>query len=49
MSGAAILYNLFLAELDPPREEVIESCSDLLKDWVEVMADEAPGTSRLGP
>jgi hypothetical protein len=38
MNGAAILYNLYLAELDPRREEVIENCSELLEDWLALMS-----------
>jgi Family of unknown function (DUF6361) len=38
MNGAAILYNLYLAEMDPRREEVIESCIELLDDWLALMS-----------
>jgi hypothetical protein len=37
MNGAAIFYNLYLAELEPRREEVIESCTELLRDWLALM------------
>lgn len=33
MNGAAILYNLYLAELDPRRDQVISDCTDLFEDW----------------
>jgi hypothetical protein len=38
MYGAPILYNLYLAEMEPRREEVIETCSALLDDWLALMS-----------
>ena len=38
MNGAAILYNLYLAEMDPRREQVIETCNELLDDWLALMS-----------
>jgi len=37
--GAAILYNLFLGELEPRRDTVIEDCEARLKDWSEIVGD----------
>lgn len=37
MNGAAILYNLYLAELDPRRDEVISACTDLFEGWAELI------------
>ena len=39
MYGAAILYNLYLAELEPRRQDVVEDCSLLLVDWLELMIE----------
>lgn len=37
MNGAAILYNLYLAELDPRRDSVIDECGAMLQEWVELI------------
>jgi uncharacterized protein DUF6361 len=34
MHGAAILYNLYLGELDPRRDSVINDCDAMLQDWL---------------
>jgi hypothetical protein len=34
MHGAAILYNLYLGELDPRRDSVITDCDAMLQDWL---------------
>lgn len=39
INGATILYNLFLAELDPPRTAVIEPTEQLFGDWLQVMSE----------
>jgi hypothetical protein len=39
MYGAAILYNLFLGELEPRRENVIEDCDTILNDWLDLIED----------
>lgn len=39
LHGAAILYNLFLAELDPRRDEVIENCEKMLDDWFVLVSE----------
>jgi hypothetical protein len=38
MHGAAILYNLFLGELDPIRDEVIKSCETMLDEWFALLS-----------
>ena len=37
MNGAAILYNLYLAEMDPRREEIVEGCTGLLDEWLALI------------
>lgn len=37
MNGAAILYNLAVAELEPRRSQIAEDCSVLLEDWREML------------
>jgi len=37
MNGAAILYNLYLAELDPRRDSVIEDCEARLEVWLDLL------------
>jgi hypothetical protein len=37
--GAAILYNLYLAELDPRRDSVIEICNAMLEEWLRLISD----------
>lgn len=37
--GASILYNLYLGELDPHRDEVVEDCEARLKDWLGVIGE----------
>lgn len=39
MNGAAILYNLYLGELDPRRDSVIENCDDMLEDWLGLITE----------
>ena len=39
MHGAAILYNLFLGELDPRRDGVIENCEKMLGDWFALLSE----------
>ena len=39
MNGAAILYNLYLGELDPRRTVVIDDCDAMLQDWLELIGD----------
>jgi hypothetical protein len=39
MHGAAILYNLYLAELDPRRSEVVDQCDALLGHWIALIAE----------
>ena len=38
MNGAAILYNLYLAELEPHREGIVQSCQELLEMWLALMS-----------
>jgi hypothetical protein len=33
MYGAAILYNLWLAEMEPKRPHIVDECRDLLAEW----------------
>jgi hypothetical protein len=40
MHGAAILYNLYLGELDPRRDSVVENCSALLQDWLRLIGEQ---------
>ena len=42
MNGAAILYNLYLSELEPRRDSVIDDCEARLQDWVSSIGDTAP-------
>jgi len=42
MNGAAILYNLYLGELDPRREAVIDDCEGILQDWLELIEERFP-------
>jgi hypothetical protein len=37
--GAAILYNLFLGELDPRRPQVIDDCETMLKEWAGLIEE----------
>lgn len=37
MNGATILYNLYLAELDPRRDGVIEDCGAMLDEWLALL------------
>jgi hypothetical protein len=39
MHGAAILYNLYLGELDPRRDSVTEKCNAMLEDWLELISE----------
>jgi Family of unknown function (DUF6361) len=39
MYGAEILYNLYLGELEPRRNSVIQNCTSLLKDWIESIGE----------
>lgn len=39
MHGAAILYNLYLGELDPRRETVIDDCDAMMQDWLELIGE----------
>ena len=39
MNGAAILYNLYLGELEPRRDEVIANCEAMLADWLALMVE----------
>jgi hypothetical protein len=39
MYGAEILYNLYLGELEPRRNSVIENCTSLLQDWIELLGE----------
>jgi hypothetical protein len=39
MHGAAILYNLFLGELEPHRDEVIKDCIARLQEWIELITN----------
>jgi hypothetical protein len=36
--GAAILYNLYLAELETRREEIVQDCSAMFDEWLQLMA-----------
>ncbi len=38
INGAAILYNLYLAELEPRRDTVIEECGAMLDEWLGLLA-----------
>jgi len=42
MYGAAILYNLYLGELEPRRNSVIENCTSLLQDWLKLIGERRP-------
>jgi hypothetical protein len=37
--GTAILYNLYLGELDPRRDSVIENCDAMLEDWLGLIRE----------
>lgn len=37
--GAAILYNLYLGELDPRRDSVIENCNAMLEEWLGLITE----------
>jgi hypothetical protein len=37
MHGATILYNFYLAEMDPRRDEVIEKCLEKLAGWIHTV------------
>lgn len=37
MNGAAIMYNLAVAELEPKRSQIVEECSVLLQEWRETL------------
>ena len=37
MHGAAILYNLYLGEMDPRREEVLNKCAAILEEWLALV------------
>jgi|SRR5271163_80895 len=37
--GAAILYNLFLGELDPRRDDVIKNCEAMLEEWFALLSE----------
>jgi hypothetical protein len=39
MHGAAILYNLYLGELDPRRDSVIDDCEAMLLDWSAMISE----------
>lgn len=39
MHGASIFYNLYLSEMDPRREEVVEGCEALLGEWLKLLSD----------
>ncbi len=39
MYGAAILYNLFLGELDPRRDDVIKNCEAMLEEWFALLSE----------
>jgi hypothetical protein len=39
MHGAAILYNLFLGELDPRRDDVIKNCEAMLDEWFALLSE----------
>jgi hypothetical protein len=38
MHGPAILYNLYLGELEPRRANVVEYCEELLAEWLGLVA-----------
>ena len=40
--GAAILYNLYLGELDPRRDSVIKDCNAKLEIWLGLISDRRP-------
>jgi hypothetical protein len=40
MHGAAILYNLYLGELDPRRDSVIENCNAMLQNWLRLIDEQ---------
>lgn len=42
MHGASILYNLYLAQLEPRRENVIDECGVMFDDWLGMMAQRRP-------
>ena len=39
MHGAAILYNLYLGELDPRRDTVIDDCDAMQQDWLRLVGE----------
>lgn len=39
MHGAAILYNLYLGELDPRRDSVVNDCDAMLQDWLGLIGE----------
>jgi hypothetical protein len=39
MHGGAILYNLFLGELEPRRDAVIENCEAMLEEWFALLSE----------
>jgi hypothetical protein len=39
MHGASVLYNLYLGEMDPRREKVVEDCEAVLVQWLKLLSD----------
>ena len=39
MHGAAILYNLYVAEMEPRHDETVEQCDLMLSEWLALMAE----------
>jgi hypothetical protein len=39
MYGAAILYNLFLGELEPRRDNVIKNCETMFEEWLALLSE----------